>query len=64
MEEQILEKLRAADRELHRVIVRLSEKKTKRSVSLRELNRIMRKEAILNVDTTKLIRSMREKNYE
>lgn len=59
MEEQILKNLRAADSELHRVIVRLSKKKTKRSVSLRELNRIMRKEAILNVDTTKLIRSMR-----
>ncbi len=60
----ILERLVNVDRELHLIIDELRTKEHKKSLSLSELNKLMEKEVILDVDPTKLIREMRDKEYD
>lgn len=62
-EELIVKRLKNVDRELHLVMDELERKEPKKAMSLSELNELMEKERLLDVDTTKLIRKMREKEY-
>ena len=59
----ITKKLERFDRELHLLIDELKTENPKKSMSLAELNKLMEKDRILDVDTTKLIREMRDKEY-
>ncbi len=63
MEETLLVKrLMNVDRELHSLIFELKSKKHKK-LSLSELNKLMKKDRILDIDSTKLIREMRDREY-
>ncbi len=63
MAEQVVERLEKVDRELHLILGRLKESPQKRVLTLSQLNRLMEKEASAGVDTTKLIREMRDREY-
>ena len=64
MEESlIVERLKNVDKELHSIMEELEVKKHKKSLSLSELNRLMEKDRVLDVDSTKLIREMRDREY-
>jgi len=58
----IVERLMNLDMELHSIINELKVKKHKK-LSLSELNRIMEKDRTSDVDSTKLVREMRDKEY-
>ena len=62
-ESLVVKKLENIDRELHSLIDELKMKEPKKSMSLAELNKLMEKDRVLDVDTTKLIREMRDKEY-
>ncbi|MEK6888438.1 MAG: hypothetical protein AABX14_05840 [Candidatus Aenigmatarchaeota archaeon] len=62
MAQSIMKKLETIDRELHLIISELKSEKPK-SMKLSELNKLMEKDRILDIDSTKLIREMREKEY-
>jgi len=63
MEESlIMEKLKGVDRELHSVMDELEPKKS--SLSLKELRELFSKEVKLDIDPTKLIRQMRDREYD
>ena len=67
MEEELLVKrLENVDREIHLIIegLRLSTKKHKKVASLEELNKLMEEDRILDVDSTELVREMRDKEYD
>lgn len=59
----IAKKLKNVDRELHSIMEELEVKKHKKSLSLSELNKLMEKDRISDLDSTKLIREMRDKEY-
>ena len=65
MEQSLLTKrLEKVDKELHLIIAELKNNKSiKKLISLEELNKLMEKERVLDIDTTKLIREMRDKEY-
>ena len=64
MEESfIIKRLAKVDKELHSIMEELEVKKHKKSLSLSELNRLMEKDRVLDVDSTKLIREMRDREY-
>ena len=65
MEQSLLTKrLEKVDKELHLIIAELKNNNSvKKPMSLEELNKLMEKERILDIDTTKLIREMRDKEY-
>ena len=60
----IVKRLKNVDKELHLIMEELMVKGHKKSLSLLELNKLMEKDRILNVDSTKLIREMRDKEYD
>ena len=66
MEQSLLTKrLEKVDKELHLIIAELKNNKSiKKLISLEELNKLMEKERVLDIDTTKLIREMRDKEYD
>ena len=59
----IVKKLRSVDKEIHSIMEELGVKKHAKSLSLSELNKLMEKDRILDVDSTELIREMREREY-
>lgn len=59
----LAERLMNIDIELHSIINELKVKKHKK-LSLSELNKIMEEDRILDVDSTKLVREMRDKEYK
>lgn len=64
-ESLIMEKLEKVDAELHTILTELKSKEAKESkVSLEELRRLMKSHVKEDIDTTKLIREMREKEYD
>ncbi|PKP57741.1 MAG: hypothetical protein CVT88_08465 [Candidatus Altiarchaeales archaeon HGW-Altiarchaeales-1] len=64
-EELIVRRLMNLDKELHSIIYGLTVKKHKhKEMSLSELNKIMEKDRISDIDSTQLIRQMRDKKYE
>ena len=62
-ESLVVKKLENIDRELHSLIGELKTKEPKKSMSLAELNKLMEKDRVLDVDTTKLVMEMRDKEY-
>ncbi len=56
------ERLKSVDKELHSIINELKVRMPKKQ-TLSELNRIMEKDRIVGEDTTKMIREMRDKEY-
>ena len=64
MEENIVKRLRRVDNELHSIMEELETKKQRRMLSLSELTESMRKARISDVDSTKLIRQMRDREYD
>jgi len=58
----IVKRLESVDRELHALIDELRFGKH-RTLSLSELNKCMEKDRISDVDSTKLIREMRDREY-
>ncbi|MEK6887969.1 MAG: hypothetical protein AABX14_03435 [Candidatus Aenigmatarchaeota archaeon] len=63
-ETNIVKRLRNVDRELHSIMEELEPKKQKRVLSLSELTKSMEKARISDVDSTKLIREMRDREYD
>lgn len=57
-----MKKLEKVDRELRSILTELKMEKPK-SMTVSELNKLMEKDRILDIDSTKLIREMREKKY-
>jgi hypothetical protein len=65
MEESlIMKKLENVDRELHSLMDNLKTSREKPAMTLKELQRLMKSSVKCDVDTTKLIRKMREKKYD
>ena len=66
MEQSLLTKrLEKVDKELHLIIAELkNDKSIKKPMSLDDLNKLMEKEMVLDIDTTKLIREMRDKEND
>lgn len=60
----IMKKLENVDKELHSIMDELIVKKPGKVPSLSELNKLMEKDRISDIDTTKLIRGMRDKEYD
>ena len=63
-ESLVMKKLENIDRELHSVIEELKPSKEKPAMTLKELQQLMKLSIKRDVDTTKLIRKMREKKYD
>ena len=63
-ESLVMKKLENIDRELHSVIEELKPSKEKPAMTLKELQQLMKSSVKRDVDTTKLIRKMREKKYD
>lgn len=61
--DEIVERLRNVDRELHLIMEELEVKENKKTLSLSELNEIMERDRILDIDSTELIRGMRDREY-
>ena len=61
-ESTIVKRLMNVDTELHSLIDELRLKKHKK-LSLSELNKLMEKDRISDIDSTKLIREMRDREY-
>ena len=61
-EELIAKKLENVDRELHAIMNELKPKESK--ISLEELRELFSKHAKSDIDPTKLIRQMRDKEYD
>ena len=61
-ESLVVKKLENIDRELHSIMAELKNEKPK--MTLKELQQIMKSSVKRDVDTTKLIRKMREKKYD
>lgn len=59
----VVKKLLNVDIELHSLIAELRVKKHNK-LSLSKLNPLMEKDRILDIDSTKLIRQMRDKEYD
>ncbi|ODS42859.1 MAG: hypothetical protein MSIBF_06215 [Candidatus Altiarchaeales archaeon IMC4] len=59
----IMERLENVDRELHSLMGELVVGKHK-VLSLSELNKLMAEDRVSDVDSTKLIREMRDKEYD
>ena len=59
----VVKRLMDVDRELHSLIDELRPK-THKKLSLSELNKLMEKDRISDIDSTKLIRQMRDREYE
>lgn len=65
MEESIImKKLENVDKELHSIMAELKTGKEKPKMTLKELQHLMKSSVKHDVDTTKLIRKMREKKYD
>ncbi len=58
----IMERLMNVDRELHSIMAELNTEKPK--MSLREIQQLMKSSVKRDIDTTKLIRKMRDKKYD
>lgn len=56
-----MEKLKNVDKELHLIMEELEPKKHRKVLSLSELTKLMEKARISDVDSTKLIRKMRDR---
>jgi hypothetical protein len=63
-EELIVKRLVDVDKELHSIIEELSINRHNKSLSLSELNKLMEKDRILDIDSTELIREMRDRAYD
>ena len=61
--ELIAERLRNVDKELHSIMDELEVKEHKKALSLSELNELMERDRISDLDSTKLIRGMRDREY-
>ena len=57
-----MERLMNVDRELHSIMAELNTEKPK--MSLREIQQLMKSSVKRDIDTTKLIRKMRDKKYD
>ena len=65
MEESlIVERLKNVDRELHSIMEELEPKKHRKVLSLSELTKRMEEARISDEDSTELIRSMRDREYD
>ncbi len=64
MTESAVERLEKMDAELHSILSKLKEKPKERTMTLSELNKFMEKDVLADIDTTKLIREMRDKEYD
>ena len=62
-ESLVVKKLENIDRELHSIMDELKTGK-KPAMTLKELQQLMKSSVKRDVDTTKLIRKMREKKYD
>lgn len=58
----IIEKLRNVDKELHSIMDELKPKKSK--MSLAEIRELLSSHVKLDIDPTKLIRQMRDREYD
>lgn len=63
-ESLVVKKLENIDRELHSIMEGLKTGKEKPSMTLKELQQLMKSSIKYDLDTTKLIRKMREKKYD
>ena len=61
-ESLVVKKLENIDRELHSIMAELKNENPK--MTLKELQQLMKSSVKHDVDTTKLIRKMREKKYD
>ena len=63
MEESIfIKRLENVDKELHSIMTELKNERPR--MTLKELRRIMKSSVKYDIDTTKLIRKMRDKKYD
>jgi len=63
----IIERLKDVDKELHSIMDELEPKKSKpkkSELSLEELRELVSKDVKLDIDPTKLIRQMRDREYD
>ena len=63
-ETKIMKKLENVDRELHSIMSDLRTGREKPKMALKELQQLMKSHVKRDVDTTRLIRKMRDKKYD